>query len=144
MLSAPKSLEQRWRLDRLARNLRHLVVLIEELNAMGVSFVSLNEGIDLMTPAGPLQLALEDPGTCRAGLARVRAQGRRLGWKPCAVSDERFAAVANLFRAASGGRRPGRRGEDDLPDHLASLEPPVCFRRLVERQDGVDDRSDAP
>ena len=32
----------------------------------------------------------------RAGLARVRAQGRRLGRKPCAVSDERFAAVASL------------------------------------------------
>ena len=34
-----------WRLDRLGRNLRHLVVLLDELNAMGVSFVSLNEGI---------------------------------------------------------------------------------------------------
>ena len=30
------------------------------------------------------------------GLARVRAQGRRLGRKPCAVSDDRFAAVAAL------------------------------------------------
>ena len=32
----------------------------------------------------------------RAGLARVRAQGRRLGRKPCAVSDHQFAAVASL------------------------------------------------
>ena len=95
-----------WRLDRLGRNLRHLVVLLDELNAMGVSFVSLNEGIDLMTPAGRLQLHIlaslsefersRIQERVRAGLARVRAQGRRLGRKPCAVSDERFAAVATL------------------------------------------------
>ena len=35
-----------WRLDRLGRNLRHLVLLLEDLHALGVSFASLNEGID--------------------------------------------------------------------------------------------------
>jgi len=35
-----------WRLDRLGRNLRHLVTLIDEMQAVGVAFVSLNEGID--------------------------------------------------------------------------------------------------
>src|SRR6187549_1467038 len=78
-----------WRLDRLGRNLRHLVVLLDELNAMGVSFVSLNEGIDLATPSGRLQLHIlaslsefersRIQERVRAGLARVRAQGRRLG-----------------------------------------------------------------
>ena len=43
-----------WRLDRLGRNLRHLVTLIEELQSVGVAFVSLNEGIDFSTPAGRL------------------------------------------------------------------------------------------
>ena len=45
-----------WRLDRLGRNLRHLVTLLDELAALGVSFVSLGEGIDCTTPAGRLQL----------------------------------------------------------------------------------------
>ena len=45
-----------WRLDRLGRNLRHLVTLLEDLHAVGVSFVSLGEGIDCTTPAGKLQL----------------------------------------------------------------------------------------
>ena len=40
----------------------------------------------------------------RAGLARVRAQGRRLGRKPCAVTDERFAAVANLLTRQAAQR----------------------------------------
>ena len=35
-----------WRLDRLGRNLKHLVTLLEELQAVGVAFVSLGEGID--------------------------------------------------------------------------------------------------
>src|SRR5579862_5101126 len=45
-----------WRLDRLGRNLKHLVTLLEELQALGIAFVSLGEGIDCTTPAGKLQL----------------------------------------------------------------------------------------
>ena len=45
-----------WRLDRLGRNLRHLVTLLDELHEVGVSFVSLGEGIDCTTPSGRLQL----------------------------------------------------------------------------------------
>src|SRR5688500_2034227 len=40
-----------WRLDRLGRNLRHLVMLLDDWNARGVSFVTLGEGIDTSTPA---------------------------------------------------------------------------------------------
>src|SRR5438046_1304689 len=78
-----------WRLDRLGRNLRHLVTLIDELQSLGVAFVSLGEGIDCMTPAGKLQLhilaALAEFERERirervmAGLQRAKAQGKRLG-----------------------------------------------------------------
>src|ERR671915_530759 len=47
-----------WRLDRLGRNLRHLVILLEELRAVGVDFVSLGEGIDATTPAGEVAVAI--------------------------------------------------------------------------------------
>src|SRR5215470_15544634 len=77
-----------WRLDRLGRSLKHLITLLDELQALGVSFVSLNEGIDLGTPAGRLQLhilaALAEferariQERVRAGLARAKSQGRRL------------------------------------------------------------------
>lgn len=83
-----------WRLDRLGHNLRHLVTLLEDLQATGVSFVSLGEGIDCTTPAGKLQLhilaALAEFERERirervvAGLQRARAQGKRLG-RPKAV-----------------------------------------------------------
>ncbi len=45
-----------WRLDRLGRSLRHLILLLDDLQALGVAFVSLSEGIDATTPAGRLQL----------------------------------------------------------------------------------------
>jgi DNA invertase Pin-like site-specific DNA recombinase len=45
-----------WRLDRLGRNLRHLITLLDDLHALGVAFVSLAEGIDATTPAGKLQM----------------------------------------------------------------------------------------
>jgi hypothetical protein len=45
-----------WRLDRLGRNLRHLVTLLEDVQALGIAFVSLAEGIDATTPAGKLQM----------------------------------------------------------------------------------------
>ena len=78
-----------WRLDRLGRNLRHLILLLEDLQATGVAFVSLSEGIDATTPAGRLQLhvlgAIAEFERERirervlAGLQRARAQGKRLG-----------------------------------------------------------------
>jgi DNA invertase Pin-like site-specific DNA recombinase len=38
------------------RNLKHLVTLLEEMQALGIAFVSLAEEIDAMTPAGKLQM----------------------------------------------------------------------------------------
>src|SRR5712691_5285510 len=78
-----------WRLDRLGRNLKHLITLLEELQALGVAFVSLAEGIDATTPAGKLQMhilgaiAEFERGRLRervlAGLQRARASGVVLG-----------------------------------------------------------------
>jgi len=95
-----------WRLDRLGRNLRHLVVLIEDLQSLGIAFVSLGEGIDCTTPAGKLQLhilaALPEferariQERVRAGLARARAQGVRLGRPKAAVPVDRLQRVSNL------------------------------------------------
>src|SRR5437867_2267119 len=95
-----------WRLDRLGRNLRHLVTLIDELTAVGVGFASLGEGIDTQTPAGRLQLhilaALAEFERERirervlAGLQRARTQGTRLGRPRALVPIERVRGVAGL------------------------------------------------
>ena len=95
-----------WRLDRLGRNLRHLVTLLDELHVIGVSFVSLGEGIDCTTPAGRLQLhvlaALAEfergriAERVQAGLARARRQGKRLGRPPTRISGADLQHTADL------------------------------------------------
>jgi DNA invertase Pin-like site-specific DNA recombinase len=74
-----------WRLDRLGRDLAHLLAVVNEWTALGVAFISLGEGIDATTPAGALQLhilgalAQFERGRLRervvAGLARARRDG---------------------------------------------------------------------
>lgn len=95
-----------WRLDRLGRNLRHLVTLLEDVQALGIAFVSLAEGIDATTPAGKLQMHIlaaiaeferaRIAERVRAGLARVKAQGQRLGRRPHRISDNDLDRVASL------------------------------------------------
>jgi DNA invertase Pin-like site-specific DNA recombinase len=44
------------KLDRLARSLRHLVSILDELSSLGVKFVSIHDEIDLTTASGRLML----------------------------------------------------------------------------------------
>ena len=95
-----------WRLDRLGRNLKHLITLLDDLTALGVAFVSLAEGIDATTPAGKLQLhilgaiAEFERGRIvervRAGLQRARAQGVKLGRPVAIVPVARVQGVSGL------------------------------------------------
>src|SRR5688500_7445674 len=78
-----------WRLERPGRELKHLILTLDEMPALGIAVSSLNEGIDTATPAGRLQLHLlaaiaeferaRIVERVRAGLARARTQGKRLG-----------------------------------------------------------------
>jgi len=78
-----------WRLDRLGRNLRHLVMMLDEWQSRGIAFVTLGEGIDTSTPAGRLVAGVlasiaeferaRIQERIHAGLARARAHGKRIG-----------------------------------------------------------------
>jgi DNA invertase Pin-like site-specific DNA recombinase len=101
-----------WRLDRFGRSLRHIVTALDDLHARGVSFVSLGEGIDLGTPTGKLQLhilaALAEfereriRERVRAGLARVRAAGGRLGRPPVHLATLPVGLTVRAAAAAWG------------------------------------------
>lgn len=95
-----------WRLDRLGRNLKHLIMLLEDLEVLGVAFVSLAEGIDATTPAGRLQMHIlgaiaefersRIAERVRLGLVRVRAQGVRLGRPRRELTREQLLTAENL------------------------------------------------
>jgi DNA invertase Pin-like site-specific DNA recombinase len=95
-----------WKLDRLGRNLRHLILLLDDLHAVGVGFVTLGEGIDTTSPTGRLVLhvlgAIAEFERERirervmAGLQRARNEGTRLGRPKGALPLERLSAVKHL------------------------------------------------
>lgn len=90
-----------WRLDRWGRSVADLVSTLQELQHLGVGFVSLTEALDLTTPAGRAMAGLLAVFAefereilrerVRAGLAHARRQGKRLGRPPSVVHN---AAVA--------------------------------------------------
>jgi len=97
-----------WKLDRLGRNLRHLVNTIHDLTECGVGLKVLaghGAAIDTTTPAGKLVLGIfaalaefERELICertRAGLASARARGRKGGRRP-----KMTAAKLRLAQAA--------------------------------------------
>ena len=100
-----------WRFDRLGRNVKHLVNTLDELAKLDIAFTSLNEGIDTTTTAGRLQMHIlasiaeferdRINERVRAGIARARRDGKRLGRKPRRVSDDDLERTAHLSQHAA-------------------------------------------
>src|ERR1019366_7235737 len=80
-----------WRLDRWGRSVTDLLATMQELEHLGVGFVSLTEALDLTTPAGRAMAALLAVFAefereilrerVRAGLAHARPHARQNGKK---------------------------------------------------------------
>ncbi|HEY1499123.1 MAG TPA: recombinase family protein [Acidobacteriaceae bacterium] len=78
-----------WRLDRWGRSVTDLLATLQELEHLGVGFVSLTEALDLTTPAGRAMAAMLAVFAeferevlrerVRAGLAHARQNGKILG-----------------------------------------------------------------
>jgi putative DNA-invertase from lambdoid prophage Rac len=96
-----------WKTDRLGRSLRHLVNTISELEAVGVSFISLKDSLDFSTPAGRLMfnvigaMAQFERDLIRervkSGMANAKRKGIRLGRKPLEID------VAEIQRLRADG-----------------------------------------
>jgi len=88
-----------WSVDRLGRSLRHLVDFLGEIHAKGVDLYLHQQGIDTTTPAGKALFQMCGvfaeferamiQERVKAGLARARAQGKKLGRPRVALEIER-------------------------------------------------------
>jgi DNA invertase Pin-like site-specific DNA recombinase len=95
-----------WRLDRWGRSVADLVSTLQELQHLGVGFVSLTEALDLTTPAGRAMAGLLAVFAefereilrerVRAGLDHARQQGKRLGRPPSVIHQA--AQARTLYR----------------------------------------------
>jgi DNA invertase Pin-like site-specific DNA recombinase len=87
------------RFDRLARSTKHLVLALEEFNALGIDFISLNESVDTSTPLGKMvftvigAVAELERSLIRErvmmGLDRAKRQGKQLGRPRVLVDREK-------------------------------------------------------
>lgn len=78
-----------WRLDRLGRTSSGLTALFDRFVTDGIEFVSLRDGIDLLTPAGRMLAGIlanvaQFETECRlervkAGIAAAKAKGKKWG-----------------------------------------------------------------
>jgi len=108
-----------WRLDRWGRSVTDLLATLQELEHLGVGFVSLTEALDLTTPAGRAMAGLLAifaefereilRERTRAGLAHARQNGKRLG-RP-ATAAVHAAEVWKLHRAGISKSEIARRLE---------------------------------
>jgi DNA invertase Pin-like site-specific DNA recombinase len=97
-----------WKLDRLGRNMLHILQTVKELTDRGVTFVSITDGIDSSTPAGRMMIGVlgslaeyeRELTKERTALKRVtsRANGTRFG-RPRKVKDAEHVATAKRMKA---------------------------------------------
>jgi DNA invertase Pin-like site-specific DNA recombinase len=110
-----------WKLDRLSRSLRDLILIMDKIAVAGAGFRSLTESVDTTSPAGRMLMQILGcfaefersmiRERTRAGLNAARSQGRLGGRRPklkpdqidevrkMVLSGRKSAAdVARLFR----------------------------------------------
>lgn len=78
-----------WKLDRFFRSLKDMVTTLQELDDLGIEFVSLKDNIDLTTASGRLMMHMVSAFAefeaalirerVRAGIAAAKSKGKRIG-----------------------------------------------------------------
>jgi DNA invertase Pin-like site-specific DNA recombinase len=108
--------------DRIARNVRHFLEVLDELNSLQIEFVSKRENIDTGGPLGRAMVVIVGAISelersliverVRAGMRRAKSEGRRIGRAPLdidrtqVVADRRsgmsLTEVAKKYRISRG------------------------------------------
>jgi DNA invertase Pin-like site-specific DNA recombinase len=104
-----------WSVDRLGRSLTDLLDVLKELHAKGVDLFLHRQGLDTSTPSGRAMFQMLgvfaefERSMIRervlAGLARAKAEGRKLGRRPIEISDGKKAKTIKALLAKKVGVR---------------------------------------
>jgi DNA invertase Pin-like site-specific DNA recombinase len=122
-----------WKLDRLSRSLKDLLLLMEKIDAAGASFSSLTESIDTGSAAGRMMMSMI--GTfaeferamirerTNAGLAAARAEGRVGGRRKKLTPMQRADIAENVLSGRKTAAQMAR---------LYSVSQPTVSRIVAE------------
>lgn len=129
-----------WHLDRFGRNLRHLVVTIEELTAAGVAFVGMGENIDTSSPTGRLMLGIFgsfaefERERIRERIVAGLAKARRQGTNSAGADGGSPSGIWSAAQACQCGRR---RRRSVFPSAAFAESAPACFRIMASSSRGL-------
>ena len=109
-----------WAIDRLGRSIQHLVVFMNDIQAMGVDLFVMRQAIDSTTPSGRMIFGIFSAlgeyerelirERIMAGQKRARAQGVKIG-RPTKMNDAVRTSVRMLRDKGMGIREIARRLE---------------------------------
>lgn len=124
-----------WKLDRLGRSLKDLIDLINKMQQLDVSFLSIQDGINTSTATGRFTFNIFASlaefereiisERTKAGLNSARARGRK-GGRPAGYSKEtikKIRAVKVLYDAKNGS------SVQEIADRL-KISRATCYRYL--------------
>jgi DNA invertase Pin-like site-specific DNA recombinase len=128
-----------WRLDRLARSLRHLIDIADDLNRRGIALRSITESIDTTTPSGRFMFNILGALSSmereiivertRAGLIAAASRGRR-GGRPPALDEAQI-------RAAKAMLASGAMSAAEVAQQLGCA-PSTLYRHLPGGRSGLE------
>jgi len=138
-----------WSVDRLGRSLQDLVHFLDEIQHFGIDLYLHRQGLDTTTPAGKAMFQILGVFAeferamirerVHAGLARARAEGKKLGRPPIGAETE--AAIRESLQTGTGvlkTARIHRVGTSVVQRVKAAMPPEVLEQATVMRASGGD------
>ena len=107
-----------WKLDRLSRSLKDMLVIMERIDQAGTGFKSLTEAIDTTSAAGRMMMQMVGSFAeferemirerTKAGLDAARVEGHIGGRKPKLRDDQRRDIIENVVPCRETGAQMAR------------------------------------
>src|SRR5262245_46464823 len=129
-----------WSVDRLGRSLQDLCAFLSEIHSLGIDLFLHQQGIDTRTPAGKALFGMMGVFSeferamiqerVRAGLARAKSEGKRLGRPPLPKDKE------DAIRAALAGGLSVRKTAAKFkvnPSTVQSVKRPFVGAAIAEQ-----------
>ena len=101
-----------WASDRIARSVKHVLEVLDELNRLGIEYISLRENIDTGGPLGRALIVIVAAiaelersliiERVRAGMRRAKLEGQHIGRRP--LNLDREAILCDRRRGCSLGQ----------------------------------------